>query len=123
MSGKESILKTVKGIRGAIGNIQLNHQRLGDDIQYLIEETEKLIADLELNQGKKKETRIVEKKVPIEVCRGLLNHQVRVVNPPKGDTGYGTIRSVGSYFVTVVLSSNGSQIKRAAKNIRILERV
>ena len=88
----------------------------------LIEETEKLIAELDIKQEARK-IKVIEKQVSLENCRRLINHKVRIINPPKGESGYGRINGVGTYFVKVTLDSNGTTINRAAKNVRVIEEV
>ena len=125
MEERKEILKKVKGINAAAGNLRLSYQRLEWQFNKLIEETENLIEELEelTFQDKRPADREIRQKVEIQVsledCRGLIGNQVRIINPTSGEPNLGTIKSVGKFFVTIA-KTNGDTTKRAAKNVRLI---
>ena len=126
MEQKQEILRKVKEINAAAGNLRLSYQRLEWQFDRLIEETENLTKELEelsLQDKKpaKREIRQgVEIKVSLEECRGLIGSEVRIINPTSGEPNLGKIKSVGRYFVTIT-KTNGDTTKRAAKNVRLIQ--
>ena len=121
MSKEKTTLDKVKDLRGRIKKVRDVHQRIGRELQELIEETEKLISELDISQ-EEGQINVTERQVSLESYRNLIHRRVRIINPPKGDLGYGIVKGVGTYFVKVILDSNGNTINRAAKNVRLIER-
>ena len=61
-----------------------------------------------------------EIRITKEDCENLLGHEVRIINPGRGEQDRGHIHSVGKVFVTVDIGE-GIRKQRIAKNLRLIE--
>ena len=126
MEYREGILIRLREINEKAHAIRSDLYGLENRLNELIDETEHLIEDIEdfelpervENDTPARSTR--EAKITLEQCRKLIDKRVRIINPNAGEPNEGFIKSVGTFFVTVI-KTNGDKTKRAAKNLRLIQ--
>ena len=125
MNYGEFLLENLNKINEAAIEIRSKHYEQETKLNQLIERTENLIQELEeLTLSNRKPEALkpkdnTETKVSLEECRTLINRRVRIINPSSGEPNSGTIKSVGTFFATIV-KPNGDKVKRPAKNLRLI---
>ena len=126
MEHREGLLIRLRDINDRVHALRANYYRLKAQIDELIQETDHLIEDIEdidvpdRVDDSPPPTRNTEVKVTLQKCKKLINKKVRIINPNAGEPNQGYIKSVGTFFVTVT-KTNGDKIKRAAKNLRLIQ--
>ena len=126
MEHREGLLIRLREINEQAHQMRANYYRLEEQINNLIDETEHLIEDIEdidlpggVDDNPPARTS-KEIKVTLEQCRKLIKRKVRIINPNAGEPNQGYIKSVGTFFVTII-KTDGDKTKRAAKNLRLLQ--
>ena len=115
MSGLTETQDKIEAIIRELNELEEDQLALGVRIHLLAEE----LGTLRIT-GAARPTRTKERKVSLIECRSLTGHQVRIVNPRRGEPNVGTIVKVQALYVTVKLEG-GTLRRRIPSNLRLIE--
>ena len=121
MSQNAQIVDRIQEIRKELDDLEEENLALGARIHLISEELGKIqLSCAKELSNKVKLPKYKERKITLQECRGLIGHQVRIINPSSGEGDSGTITKVQKLYVTVTLP-DGTQKRRIASNLRAIE--